>query len=304
MSCCPSNNIQEKIGGTGVALITPFHSDGSVDFDSLHALVDHIIKNGVDFIVALGTTAETTTLSNTEKRQITEAIVATTQGRVPIVLGIGGNCTSEVCNTISSWNLNGIDAILSVVPYYNKPSQEGIFQHFQQISKNSPLPIILYNVPSRTVVNINSDTVVRLANKCGNIVAIKEASGNTNQITEILQHAPKGFKVLSGDDFTTLPLLCLGGHGVISVIGNALPRQTSQMVQDALKGNFKDARDLHFKMYDILRLIFQQGNPSGIKALLNHQGMCANYLRLPLTPVSHDLDHLILLEFEKIFRQS
>ncbi len=304
MSCCPSNNIQEKIGGTGVALITPFHADGSVDFDSLHGLVEHIIKNGVDFIVALGTTAETATLSNAEKRKIAEAIVASTQRRIPIVLGIGGNCTSEVCNTISSWNLNGIDAILSVVPYYNKPSQEGIFQHFKQISENSPLPIILYNVPSRTSVNVDSCTVIRLAVECENIFAIKEASGNINQITEILQHAPKGFKVLSGDDFTTLPLLCLGGHGVISVIGNALPRQTSKMVKEALKGNFNDARGLHFKMYDVLKLIFQQGNPSGIKALLKHQGLCANHLRLPLMPVSQDLDHLILLEFEKIIRQT
>lgn len=298
-----SKIITNKIRGTGVALVTPFHADGAVDYQSLQGLVEYVIQNGADFLVALGTTAETATLTSEEKHQIVEAIVAAAQKRLPIVLGIGGNGTSEVCNTLIGWNLKDVDAILTVVPYYNKPSQEGIFQHFKQISDNSPCPLILYNVPSRTVVNINPDTVIRLANTCENIVGIKEASGDFNQMTRLLQLAPEGFKVLSGDDATTLPLLSLGGHGVISVIANALPLLTSKMVSGGLEGNFAIAREMHFRLHNLLELLFQQGNPAGIKALLHHKGLCGNHLRLPLTPVPPDLYRLIANESDKIDRQ-
>ena len=292
--------MQDKIRGTGVALITPFHSDNAVDYESLRQLVDFLIVNGADFIVALGTTAESATLTKSEKRSIVDAIISANHRRVPIVIGIGGNCTLDVCNTISEWNFSGIDAILSVVPFYNKPSQEGLYQHFKAISKISPLPLILYNVPSRTVVNIESSTVIRLSNEFKNLIGIKEASGNFNQITEILKYTPEDFIVLSGDDFTTLPLMCLGGHGVISVIGNALPQSTSQMVNEALKGDFAKARSLHLQMHDLLMLIFKQGNPSGIKALMSHRELCGNYLRLPLVPVSEELFKSIALESDKI----
>ncbi len=296
--------MQKEIRGTGVALITPFYPDGTVDYDSLRTLVDFTVINGVDFIVALGTTAESATLSHEEKRLIMDTILSANRQRVPIVIGIGGNCTSEVCKNISEWDFTGIAAILSVAPFYNKPSQEGIYLHFKKIAETSSIPLILYNVPSRTVVNIDSNTVIRLANDCKNIIGIKEASGNFSQITEIIKNAPNEFIVLSGDDFTTLPLLSLGGHGVISVIGNALPQQTALMVHKALMGDFRMAREMHFLMHSLLTLVFQQGNPSGIKALLNTSKKCSNILRLPLLPVTNDLYQLIALESEKIHCQS
>lgn len=296
--------MHEKIKGTGVALATPFLENGEVDFESLHRLTEHVIQNGADFIVALGTTGETPTLSDLEKHQIAAAIVSTTRQRLPIVLGLGGNCTADACQAFHRWNLEGIHAILSVVPYYSKPSQEGIYQHFKQISENSPLPLILYNVPSRTSVNIDADTVVRLAIDCKNIAGIKEASGNINQITEIIQSVPDNFVVLSGDDFTTLPLLCLGGQGVISVIANALPLHTARLVKHALAGELKQAQELHFAMHALSKLIFQQGNPAGIKSLLAHMELCANRLRLPLTPVSDELSQLISQEADRIISHS
>ncbi len=298
-----SNIMIDKIQGTGVALVTPFHPDGAVDYEALQGLVEYVILNGANFLVALGTTAETATLTKEEKHQIVNTIVAAVKKRVPIVLGIGGNCTTEVCNSLSIWDLKEIDAILTVVPYYNKPTQEGIYQHFKQISDNSPHPLILYNVPSRTVVNIQPETTIRLANKCKNIMGIKEASGDFHQMTRLLQLAPKGFKVLSGDDATTLPLLCLGGHGVISVIANALPQLTSKMVSGGLEGNYAIARDMHFRLHNLQELLFQQGNPAGIKAFLHHLGLCGNYLRLPLTPVSPELYRLISNESDQINRQ-
>ena len=273
-----------KPEGLGVALVTPFKSDKSIDFGALGRLVDFQIDSGVDFLVVLGTTGETPTLSHDEQRQVREFIRSHTAGRVPLVLGVGGNNTAGVTADLSSLDLEGFSAILSVVPHYNKPSQEGIYQHFAEIARKSPLPVLLYNVPGRTGVNMSADTCLRLAREFSNIIGVKEASGNFVQIEEIIKNKPSHFEVLSGDDGITYPLMTLGARGVISVIGNAFPKEFGRMVRKCLDGDFKGALPLHFQFTELFNLLFVDGNPAGVKCTLKALGMIENELRLPLVP--------------------
>ena len=273
-----------NLSGMGVALITPFKEDESIDFDALARLLEYQIQNGTDYLVVLGTTGETPSLSETEKRQIQRFVVERTRGRIPLVLGVGSNNTRTVVDHLLNEDLSGYDAILSVVPYYNKPSQEGIYQHYATIAKASPLPIILYNVPGRTGVNMTAETTLRLARDFNNIVAIKEASGNISQMDDIIKNKPHDFMVISGDDGVTFPLITLGAVGVISVIGNAFPKEFSRMVRLALNGNYNQALTIHHRFTEIFSLLFVDGNPAGVKCLLNLMGMIENKLRLPLVP--------------------
>lgn len=276
--------MKSKLTGMGVALITPFKNDESVDFDALARLVDYQIKNGIDYLVVMGTTAETPTLTDTEKKEITDFVVSRVAGRLPIVLGLGGNNTKSIVEKLKTDNFSGIDAILSVVPYYNKPSQEGIYQHYKAISKASKLPIVIYNVPGRTGVNMTAETTLRLANDFSNIVAVKEASGNINQMNDIIRNKPKNFMVISGDDCITFPLLTMGAEGVISVIGNAFPSEFSRMVRLALAGDYDSAREIHLNFTELFDLLFVDGNPAGVKCMLSMMGYIDNKLRLPLVP--------------------
>ncbi|MDR0394498.1 MAG: 4-hydroxy-tetrahydrodipicolinate synthase [Tannerella sp.] len=279
--------------GMGVALITPFKEDESVDYNALTRLIDHLTENGTDYIVALGTTAETPSLSEKEKQEITRVIVERVNRRIPVVLGVGGNCTRQVVSQIENANLSGIDAILSVVPYYNKPSQEGIYQHFKAIAKASPLPVVLYNVPGRCGTNMTAETTLKLACEFDNITAIKEASGNIAQMDDIIKHKPSDFQVISGDDGITFPLIALGAVGVISVIGNAFPKEFSRMVRLALEGDYRNARIIHSRFAELFELLFVDGNPAGVKSMLNMMGFIENRLRLPLVPTR-------ITTFEKI----
>lgn len=279
-----------EIKGTGVAMVTPFREDGSVDFKSLEKLVNHLISGGVQFLVVLGTTGETPTLTMDEKSAIIDFVYEVNNNRVPVVIGVGGNSTNAVVHSLKEINLKHADAILSVAPYYNKPSQEGLYQHFKEIALGSPLPVILYNVPGRTGSNISADTCLRLANDFKNqIIAVKEASGDFGQIMKIIKNKPKGFGVLSGDDALTFPLISLGAAGVISVVGNAYPKDFSDMVQFALKGDYENARNLHYRLLPIIEAMFAEGNPAGLKAFLHQMNICPNNLRLPLVPASQDL---------------
>lgn len=268
----------------GVALITPFKSDESVDFDALARLVEYQIKNGTDYLVVLGTTAETPTLTEQEKEDVTRFVIQCAAKRIPIVLGVGGNNTKAVVEKLKTTDFNGIDAILSVTPYYNKPSQEGIYQHYAAIAKASPLPIVLYNVPGRTGVNMLAETTLRLAKEFNNICAIKEASGNFSQIDDIIKNKPADFMVISGDDGITFPLITLGAVGVISVIGNAFPSEFSRMVRLGLQGDYKSARLIHHHFNELIQLLFVEGNPAGVKSMLAVMGFIDNTLRLPLVP--------------------
>ncbi|MCU4175456.1 4-hydroxy-tetrahydrodipicolinate synthase [Carboxylicivirga sp. N1Y90] len=279
----------DQLRGTGVALITPFNSQKEIDFEALENMVNYVIRNQVDFLVALGTTSEAATLSDKEKQEVVKHIIKTNDGRLPIILGMGGNNTTQLVDTINLTNFEGIDGILSVAPYYNKPTQEGLYQHFKAVAEASPVPIILYNVPSRTASNIEANTTLRLANEFDNIIAVKEASGNFEQIMDIIKNRPDGFMVLSGDDATTLPLVSLGADGVISVIANGFPFEFSQMVREAHNNAYEEARKLHYKMTDIIKDLFAEGNPAGIKAILHARGLIQNNLRLPLVTVSEDL---------------
>lgn len=276
--------IDTKFSGMGVALITPFKADNSVDYDALGRLLDFQLQNDVDFIVALGTSAETPTLSDEEKQEVLSFIINKVNNRVPIVLGLGGNNTAALVKELKTRNFDGIDAILSVVPYYNKPSQEGMFQHYSAIAEASPVPIIAYNVPGRTGVNMTAETTLRLAHKYSNIVAVKEASGNIVQINDIIKNKPEGFNVLSGDDGITYPLITMGAVGVISVIGNAFPKEFSKMVRLALQGDYASARVIHQKFTELFDLLFVDGNPAGVKCMLSLMGYVENKLRLPLVP--------------------
>jgi 4-hydroxy-tetrahydrodipicolinate synthase len=275
--------------GTGVAIVTPFKSDSSIDFSALGRVINHVIKGGVNYIVAMGTTGETPTLTKDEKQAVISYVMETVDSRVPVVIGIGGNNTHEVINTIREMELEGVDGILSVSPYYNKPSQRGIFQHFKAIASSSPLPVIIYNVPTRTSSNITSDTCLELAHECENIIAVKEASGDIAQIMRIMRGKPENFLVISGDDMMTLPVIAAGGAGVISVLANAFPAECSELVNNALKSNFKAAREIQFRFIESIELLFADGNPSGIKAFLNVMNLCQNYLRLPLVPVNRTI---------------
>ena len=268
----------------GVALVTPFNEDGSVDYNSLLRLVEYQIQNGIDFLCVLGTTAETPTLTSEEKQKIKQVVIERVNGRVPILLGVGSNCTQTVVDTLKNDDMTGVDAVLVAVPYYNKPSQEGLYQHYKAIAQATDLPIVLYNVPGRTGVNMTAETTLRLARDFENIVAIKEASGNITQMDDIIKNKPANFDVISGDDGITFPLITLGAVGVISVIGNALPAEFSRMVRMALNGDYEHARIIHHKFAELFKLLFVDGNPAGVKAMLHAMGMIENQLRLPLVP--------------------
>lgn len=276
----------DKIKGTGVALVTPFNEDKSVDYKGLENLLNHVIDGGIDYLVLMGTTGESVTLSKGEKVAVVDFCKKINNSRIPVVLGIGGNNTMQVVEDIKSANLDGIDAILSVSPAYNKPSQEGIYQHYKMISGNCPLPIIVYNVPGRTASNLSAETTVRLANDFENIVAVKEASGDMDQIMKIIKNKPSDFVVLSGDDGLTLPMIHMGAEGVISVIGQSHPKEYSDMVSFGLSGNQEIANQLHNKLYDFYVPLYAEGNPVGIKACLELLGICKSQVRLPLVEAS------------------
>lgn len=276
--------IQNKLRGMGVALVTPFDEEGNVDFEALVKLVDYQLENGTDFLCVLGTTAETPTLSKEEKDQVKRCVIERVNGRVPILLGVGSNNTQAVVETVKNEDMTGVDALLVVVPYYNKPSQEGIYQHYKAVAEATTLPIVLYNVPGRTGVNMTAETTLRLACDFENIVAIKEASGNIAQMDEILKNKPEGFDLISGDDGITYPLVSLGAVGVISVLGNAFPAEFGKMTRLAMEGDYAQALTIHHQFTEMYRLLFVDGNPAGVKALLSMMGMMKNKLRLPLVP--------------------
>lgn len=271
--------------GLGIALITPFKEDGSVDYDALIRLVDYQLSNGADFFCILATTGETPTLTREEKQKIKDLVVDYVQARVPILIGCGGNNTAAVVEELQTADFKGIDGILSVCPYYNKPSQEGLYQHFKAIAAATQLPVVLYNVPGRTGVNLQAATTVRLARDCQNIVAIKEASGNLEQVDEIIKNKPADFDVISGDDSLTFPMVSCGAVGVISVIGNALPKEFSRMIRLQMRGEYDPARTIHHRFTDLFSLLFVDGNPAGVKAMLSEMGFIQNVLRLPLVPM-------------------
>ena len=277
--------------GTGVALVTPFKKDFSVDTEALQHIVNYVIDAGVEYIVVLGTTAETATLSKDEKELVIDTIVKANQNRVPLVLGVGGNNTSEVVNELKTRDFSNFSAILSVSPYYNKPTQKGIYEHFKAIAQASPIPIILYNVPGRTASNMLPATVIQLAKDFSNIIGIKEAAGDMVQAMKLIQHKPKDFLVISGDDMVTLPMVLAGGAGVISVIGEGFPKQFSEMVRLGLQRKVDEAYELHYQLADAIDMIFEQGNPAGIKEVFYHLGLSTNTLRLPLVSVDENLSN-------------
>lgn len=277
--------VQNIFKGLGIALITPFKEDGSVDYDSLKRLVQYQLDNGADFFCILATTGETPTLTAKEKQTIKDLVVDIVQARVPILMGCGGNNTAAVVEELKTGDFKGIDGILSVCPYYNKPSQEGLYQHFKSIAQATELPVVLYNVPGRTGVNLKAETTVRLARDCHNIVAIKEASGNLEQVDEIIKNKPNDFDVISGDDSLTFPMVSCGAVGVISVIGNALPKEFSKMIRLQMRGEYDPARKIHHRFTDLFSLLFVDGNPAGVKAMLHEMGFIENKLRLPLVPM-------------------
>jgi 4-hydroxy-tetrahydrodipicolinate synthase len=281
--------LRDKLKGTGVAIVTPFKKDSSVDFDSLGKLIDFIIDGGIDYIVSLGTTGETPTISKAEKKAIFNYTLERVSGRVPVVIGIGGNNTSELINDLAVFDVDKAEAVLSASPYYNKPSQEGIYQHYKTFAEACPKPVILYNVPGRTGSNLTAATTLRLANEVENIQGIKEASGNMIQCMHILQNRPNDFLVVSGDDHLTLPLIACGMDGVISVAANCFPKDFSDMVRLALQSDFEAARPLHYKCLQGNDLLFAENNPAGVKAFLSELGLIENHVRLPLTPLSANL---------------
>ena len=279
----------QSLIGTGVALVTPFKKDFSVDTEALTKITNHVIEGGVEYLVILGTTAESATLNTEEKEVVIQTIVAANKGRVPMVLGVGGNNTAKVVEELKTRDLSQFAAILSVSPYYNKPTQEGIYQHFKAVSEASPIPIIVYNVPGRTSSNMLPATVIRLANDFKNIIGIKEAAGDIVQAMKLIQNKPKDFLVISGDDMITLPMVLAGGAGVISVIGEGFPKEFSEMVRLGLNKKVDEAYKLHYKLADSIDMIFEQGNPAGIKEVFKHLGLSENTVRLPLVNVDENL---------------
>ena len=275
---------QNIFKGLGIALVTPFTQEGEVDYTALSRLVDYQLANGADFLCILATTGETPTLTAEEKAKIKQMVIEKAGDKVPVLMGCGGNNTAEVVRELKEADFAGIDGILSVCPYYNKPSQEGLYQHFKAIATASPLPVVLYNVPGRTGVNLKAETTVRLAKDCPNIVAIKEASGSLEQVDEIIKNKPDSFDVISGDDALTYPMVACGAAGFISVIGNALPKEFSRMIRLEMKGEIDAARKIHHRFTDLFNLLFVDGNPAGVKAMLHEMGMIENVLRLPLVP--------------------
>lgn len=282
-----------NLQGTGVAAVTPFKENGEVDFPALENLINHLIDGGIEYIVSLGTTGETATLTAQEKQDIWKFTSEKVAGRVPLIAGIGGNNTLEIGKQMASFNIEGYDAILSVSPYYNKPTQEGIYQHYKYLSEHSKLPIILYNVPGRTGSNMLADTTIRLANDFKNIIAIKEASANFDQFNQIMRDKPAHFSLISGDDPITLQMMSMGAIGVISVVGNALPRQFSTMVRLCLSGKFSEAATIHASLIEFTRLLFAEGNPAGVKSALKTLGICEDHVRLPLVKASQQLENSI-----------
>lgn len=289
--------MKTNFSGTGVALVTPFHKYGTIDFSSLKKIVDHVIKGHVDYLVVLGTTGEAATLSADEKNAVIEYVIETSKNKIPIVVGLGGNNTQEIINTIKSHSFEGISGILSVCPYYNKPQQKGIYQHYKTIASASPLPVIMYNVPGRTGTNISVETTLQLAHEFDNIVAVKEASGDLMQVSQIMKDKPDDFIVISGDDSLTLPMIALGASGCISVTANALPEEFSKMVNLCLKGNFTEAAQVHYAIFEIMETLFEDGSPGGIKAALQILDLAQNNLRLPIVKINKSvylkLNHLI-----------
>lgn len=284
---------RHAFAGTGVAIVTPFLDNGDLDKHSLEKLVNHLIEGNVDYLVVLGTTGESATLSKEEKKEIFSLVNQYANGRIKLVAGIGGNDTRAVINSFNEYDLSGYSAILSVSPYYNKPNSEGVFQHYKAVSEASPLPVIMYNVPGRTGMNVNVATTLRIASECKNIIATKEASGNVEQILQIIKDKPEGFEVISGDDGITLPLIACGAIGVISVIANAYPKQCSDMVNFCLDGNFAAARPLHETMLPIVHSLFAEGSPSGVKVYLKELGVTKETFRLPVVSVSSELKNKI-----------
>lgn len=279
-------SLREKFTGTGIAIVTPFHTDGKIDWDSYKKLIEFWIAGKVEYLVVLGTTGESATVHGEEKQELFSFVSKTVAGRLPLVAGIGGYDTQEVVQNFKTFDLAGYDAILSVGPYYNKPNQEGLFQHYKTLSDNTPLPIMMYNVPSRTGQNITADTQLRIAKECKNIFATKEASGNFDQIMQIIKYKPTDFMVISGDDAITLPMIALGADGVTSVVANAYPKGFSDMVRLCLNGKFAEARELHYRYTDIVNSMFAEGSPSGVKAYLSEMGLCQHTFRQPVWPVS------------------
>jgi 4-hydroxy-tetrahydrodipicolinate synthase len=275
-----------RFRGLGVALVTPFRPNGAIDYAGLEKLIEHQIAGGVDYVVTMGTTGESVTLTKAEKHELLAQTIGFVRNRVPVVLGVGGSNTAEVIESLNSFEMDGVDAILSVSPYYNKPTQEGIYQHYKAIAQASLRPIILYNVPGRTGSNMAAETTIRLAKDFKNIIAIKEASANLDQMGRILKHKPKDFMLISGDDALTLPIIALGGVGVISVVGNALPAEFSALVNAALKGDLETARREHLRLIEVIDLLFAEGNPGGIKNVLKVLGICGETMRLPLVKIS------------------
>ncbi len=290
----------KSLEGVGVAMVTPFDSNGNVDYPGLEKLTNHLIDQGADYLVVQGTTGESATLNTQEKKDVLQKVKDVNAGRLPIVLGIGGNNTSLVLEQIKSADLNGVSAILSASPYYNKPTQEGIYQHFKVLAEASPLPIILYNVPGRTASNLTADTTLRLARDFDKIIAIKEASANMDQVMEIIEKKPADFMMISGEDALTLPIIACGGVGVISVVANAYPGQFAEMVRATRDGDLEKARKLHYLLLEFIGLLFSEGNPGGIKSALKAMGICEDHLRLPLWPVSEELDQKIAAKVKSI----
>jgi len=294
------NYIMNKFQGTGVALVTPFNTDGSVDYNGLKNLINHLVDGGIDYLVSLGTTGETATMTKDEKKKVWAYTAEINNNRLPLVAGIGGNNTLAVAEDIKSFDTAGYSAILSVSPYYNKPTQEGIYQHYKYLAEISPLDLILYNVPGRTGSNMSAETTCRLAYDFKNIIATKEASGSFDQFNQIMRDKPADFLLISGDDPVTLPMIALGAAGIISVIGNALPKQFSDMVKLCLAGDYKAALPAHLSLIEFTRLAFAEGNPAGIKAALKHLGVCGDTVRLPLVKASESLEKSIIAEIEKL----
>lgn len=289
-----------RFHGTGVALVTPFNADGSVDYDGLKKLINYQIDGKVEYLVSLGTTGESATLNKEEKKKIWAYTAEINNGRLPLVAGIGGNYTAELIESIKDFDRNGYDAILSASPYYNKPTQEGIYQHYKAISESTDMDVLLYNVPGRTASNVSPETTCRLAHDFKNIIGTKEASGSFDQFNQIMRDKPEDFMLISGDDPVALPMIALGGAGLISVVGNALPFELSEMIRLSLKGDFKAAQPLHLQLVEFTRLIFAEGNPAGVKAALKHVGICGDHVRLPLVSASADLAASIAAQIQKI----
>ena len=289
-----------NLKGIGVALITPFKKDKSVDFDALGRLVDYQIDGGIDYLVALGTTAETPTLTRDERTEVVRFIIEKNNNRLPIVVGVGSNNTAEIVHELKVSYFSNISAVLSVTPYYNKPNQEGLFQHYRALSEVSPRPIILYNVPGRTGVNMEAETTLRLAKSCPNIVAIKEASGKMDQIRQIIDNRPEGFSVISGDDGIAFDLIKAGGEGVISVLGNALPKEFSEMIHHALAGDFNKAEAENARFVEAIKLLFKDGNPAGVKCMLSEMGYIENELRLPLVAACDETKQEVIEELRSL----